>query len=264
MATQGEYAAQPLRIGWREMALVAICFAMLAAFLSRAPIAQDLAYHNFADRRVICGIPNAFDVSSNLAFLVVGVLGVLFWRTRREQGLAISWLVLFAGTALVFVGSAYYHSAPSNATLLWDRLPMTIAFMGLFVGFVAEHIGPRLERYLLVPAVLVGIASAVWWHYTDDLRFYAWVQFTPLLCIPFVLAVFPARYTHRVWLLYALGLYLVAKLAELWDWQIYSLTGNLFSGHTLKHLLAAGGVLMILVMLRRRVPCPPPIALRTA
>ena len=254
MATPRELVAGPLRLGWREISLVAICAAMLALILSRAPIAQDLAYHNFADRRTICGVPNAFDVSSNLAFLIVGVLGVLFWRARRGEGLLVSWLVLFAGTALVFFGSGYYHWAPSNATLLWDRLPMTIAFMGLFVGFVAEHVGPRLERYLLVPAVLVGIASAVWWHYTDDLRWYAWVQFTPLVCIPFVLAVFPGRYTHRAWLLYALGLYLVAKLAELWDWQIYSLTGNLFSGHTLKHLLAAGGVLMILGMLKRRAP----------
>jgi hypothetical protein len=244
-----------MRFGWREISLVAICVALLALVFSRPPIAQDLAYHNFADRRIFCGIPNMLDVSSNIAFLIVGVLGVLFWR--RAQGLAVSWLVLFGGTALVFLGSGYYHWGPSNATLLWDRLPMTIAFMGLFAAFISEHIGPRLERYLLVPAVAVGIASAVWWHFTDDLRWYAWVQFTPLACIPFVLAVFPARYTHRMYLLYALGLYVVAKFAELWDREIYSLTGNLFSGHTLKHLLAAGGVLVILVMLKRRAPVAP-------
>ena len=252
MATPGELVAGPLRLGWREISLAAICVAMLGAFLLQAPIAQDLAYHNFADRRVICGIPNMLDVSSNLAFLIVGAVGIFFWKARRAEGLAVSWLVLFAGTALVFFGSAYYHSAPSNATLLWDRLPMTIAFMGLFVALVAEHAGPRLERYLLVPAVAVGAASAVWWHFTDDLRWYAWVQFTPLVCIPFVLAVFPARYTHRADYLYALGLYALAKVAEFFDWQIYALTGSFFSGHTLKHLLAACGVLMILVMLKRR------------
>ena len=244
MATPKELVVEPLRVGWREIALVAICVALLAAVFSRAPIAQDLAYHNFADRRTFCGIPNMLDVASNLAFLIVGVLGVLFWR--RAQGLAVSWLVLFAGTALVFFGSGYYHWGPSNATLLWDRLPMTIAFMGLFAAFISEHIGPRVERYLLVPAVAVGIASAVWWHLTDDLRWYAWVQFTPLVCIPFVLAVFPARYTHRMYLLYALGLYVVAKFAELWDREIYALTGNLFSGHTLKHLFAAAACFMIL------------------
>jgi hypothetical protein len=196
------------------------------------------------------------DVASNIAFLIVGVAGVLFW-SARQQGLAISWLVLFAGTALVFFGSGYYHWTPGNATLLWDRLPMTIAFMGLFVAFISEHVGARLERYLLVPAIAVGVASAVWWHFTDDLRWYVWVQFTPLVCIPFVLAVFAGRYTHRVYLLCALGLYVLAKFAELWDREIYSLTGNLFSGHTLKHLLAAGGVLMILIMLKRRSAVAP-------
>jgi len=256
MAVPKDLVVEPLRFGWREISLVAICVALLAAVFSRAPIAQDLAYHNFADRRTFCGIPNMLDVASNIAFLIVGIAGVLFWR--RAQGLAVSWLVLFAGTALVFFGSGYYHWGPSNATLLWDRLPMTIAFMGLFAAFISEHIGPRLERYLLVPAVAVGIASAVWWHFTDDLRWYAWVQFTPLACIPFVLAVFPARYTHRMYLLYALGLYVVAKFAELWDREIYALTGNLFSGHTLKHLLAAGGVLMILMMLKRRSAVAPP------
>ena len=250
MAMSKDLAAEPLRLGSREISLAGICLAMLVLFLSRAPIAQDPAYHLFADRRTICGIPNMLDVASNIAFLIVGAAGILFWRAR--DGLAVSWLVLFAGTALVFFGSAYYHWAPTNATLLWDRLPMTIAFMGLFVALVSEHAGARLERYLLVPAVAVGVASAVWWHVTDDLRWYLWVQFTPLVCIPFVLAVFPARYTHRTDFLYALGFYVLAKFAERWDRDIYSLTGNFFSGQTLKHRLAACGVLMILVMLKRR------------
>jgi ceramidase len=257
MAISKDLAIEPLRFGWREISLVAICLAMLALFLSRAPIPQDPAYHNFADRRIFCGIPNMFDVTSNLAFLVVGAAGVLLWRARRSAGFSVSWLVLFAGTALVFFGSAYYHWGPNNATLLWDRLPMTIGFMGLFVALISEHAGPRLERYLPVPAVAVGIASAVWWHFTDDLRWYLWVQFAPLVCIPFVLAVFPARYTHRAYFLYALGLYVLAKLAEIWDREIYALTGNLFSGHTLKHLLAAGGVLAIVVMLKKRAAVAP-------
>ena len=252
MATSKDLAVERLRFGWREISLVAICLAMAALFLARAPIPQDPEYHNFADRRTICGIQNLFDVGSNIAFLIVGVAGVLFWRTRRPDGAAVSWLVLFAGTALVFLGSAYYHRAPSNGTLLWDRLPMTIAFMGLFVALISEHAGAQLERYVLVPAVTVGLASAVWWHYTDDLRWYLWVQFTPLVCIPFLLAAYPGRYAHRMYLLWALVLYVLAKFAELWDRQIYALTGNAFSGHTLKHLLAAGGVLMILVMLKRR------------
>jgi hypothetical protein len=252
-----DLAVEPLRFGWREISLVAICLVMLAAILSRPPIAQVLEYHKFVDHRTFFGIPNTLDVSSNLAFLIVGIAGVLFWRARRADGVPVSWLVLFAGTALVFFGSAYYHWAPYNATLLWDRLPMTIGFMGLFVALVSEHAGPRLERYLLVPAVATGLASAVWWHLVDDLRWYLWVQFTPLVCIPFLLAAYPGRYTHRIYLLYALGLYVLAKFAEIWDREIYALTGNLFSGHTLKHFLAAGGVLVILLMLKRRAAIAP-------
>src|SRR5262245_28819110 len=121
MAMSKDLAVEPLRFGWREISLVGICLAMLALFFSRAPIAVDPIYHNFADRRTFCGVPNMFDVGSNIAFLIVGVAGVLFWRARRSDGFSVSWLVLFAGTALVFFGSGYYHWGPNNSTLLWDR-----------------------------------------------------------------------------------------------------------------------------------------------
>jgi hypothetical protein len=234
---------------WREVALGLVCLVMLAGFLLQAPMAQSLEYHEFADDRVLFGIPNLQDVASNIPFFVVGVAGVLLCLRRR---LALSWLVLFAATALVCFGSGYYHLTPRNDTLLWDRLPMTVAFMALFVGLVSEHIGARAERYLLAPAVMTGLASALWWHFTDDLRFYFWVQYTPLVCIPLVLALFPGRYTHRGYLFYGLGLYVLAKVTEAWDHEIFSLTGNLVSGHTLKHVLAAGAVLSVLLMLAMR------------
>jgi hypothetical protein len=37
--------------------------------------------------------------------------------------------VLFAGVTLSSLGSSYFHLAPDNARLMWDRLPMTIAFI---------------------------------------------------------------------------------------------------------------------------------------
>jgi ceramidase len=234
---------------WREAALVLVCVVMLAGFLLQAPMAQSLAYHKFADGRELAGVPNLLDVASNVPFLLIGVAGVLFCLRRR---LALSWLVLFAATSLVCLGSGYYHLTPRNDTLLWDRLPMTVAFMALFVGLISEHMGARVERYLLAPAVATGLASALWWHFTDDLRFYFWVQYTPLVCIPFVLALFPGRHTHRGYLFYALGLYVLAKLTEAWDREIFALTANLVSGHTLKHVLAAGAVLSLLAMLQAR------------
>ena len=94
--------------------------------------------------------------------------------------------------------------------------------------------------------------SVLWWRWSGDLRLYLLVQFVPLLCIPFVLALFPARYTHRRFMLYGIGLYGLAKAAEMADKGIFTLTSHVVSGHTLKHLLAAGAILALYVMLRRR------------
>ena len=105
-------------------------------------------------------------------------------------------------------------------------------------------------------ALGVGLASVLWWRYSGDLRFYYWVQAAPLVCLPFVMLMFRGMYTHRRYLLYGLALYVLAKLAEVWDLDIYALTSGIVSGHTLKHLLAAGAVLCVYLMLRRRSPAP--------
>jgi hypothetical protein len=231
-------AAGPRR-HWREGALVLALLAVLAACMSRPRMAQDPAYHEFADQRQLLGLPHLLDVASNLPFLVIGVLGLLLCRASGRAPRARAWTAVFAGTALVSAGSAYYHWAPDDARLVWDRLPMTLGFMGLFVALVAEHLGEQVERRLLLPALLTGLASVLWWRWSGDLRFYFWVQFAPLVCVPLVLLLYPGRYTHRAYLLHALGFYVLAKLAEAADRSIFELTARTVSGHTLKHLLAA-------------------------
>jgi len=235
----------------REILLGAIAGATLALALAVGPIPQDPAYHQFADRRALGGLPNAADLLTNLAFLPVGLAGLVFCLRHRFAGRA-AWLVMFSGVSLVSLGSAWYHRAPDNGTLVWDRLPMTLAFMGLFVAVLREYVSVRLER-LLVPACLLGLASVVWWHLTDDLRLYAWVQFFPLLALIVFVAL--ARRGHRGEraLALALGLYLLAKFAELNDLSIFRFTGERLSGHSLKHLLAAGACLVIYRRLVRRV-----------
>ncbi len=221
-----------------------------------APIPQDRGYHVFADARTCLGIANFGNVASNLLFLVAGVVGALqCWRSR--SGVWRSWLVFFAGVALVFFGSAYYHGAPDDATLVWDRLPMTAAFMGLFAALVGEHLGLRFEMRLLATALAIGIFSVFWWQHSGDLRIYIWVQGAPLLAIPCVIAMFPGRYTHRHYLLYGAGLYVLAKIAEVLDFQIYSASGGAISGHALKHLLAAVAVLCVWQMLKNRQSLTP-------
>jgi hypothetical protein len=237
---------------WREGALVLLLLALFAGVMALEPIAQNPAYHDFADQRFLLGVPNLLDVASNIAFLIVGALGIALCAGQRRPPRVASWMVFFVCTVLTGFGSAYYHWAPSNATLIWDRLPLSLAVMALFVALAVEHIGERLEPFLLAPALAVGAMSVLWWHWSGDLRPYLWAQFAPLLCIPFVLAMFPARHSHRRFLLYGLGLYGLAKVAEMKDMEIFTLTSHVVSGHTLKHLLAAGAIFALLVMLRRR------------
>lgn len=221
-----------------------------------APILQDRGYHVFADGRSCLGIANFGNVASNLLFLLAGIVGALHaWHSR--SGAWRSWLVFFSGVALVFFGSAYYHGAPDDDTLVWDRLPMTIAFMGLFAALVSEHLGARLELRLLAAALAVGIFSVFWWQYSGDLRIYIWVQGAPLLAIPYVIAAFPGRYDRRHYLLYGAVLYVLAKMAELLDFQIYSASAGAISGHSLKHLLAAAAVLCVWQMLKKRQSLTP-------
>ncbi len=233
---------------WREYLLFAIVVFSFAAIFFIPKFGQDPAYHDFADKRAWLGIPNFGDVMSNIPFVIVGLLGLSICLKRRS---AIEWTVMFVGITLVSVGSAYYHWSPNNATLVWDRLPMTIGFMSLLVALLVEHIGPGFHR-LLIPALLAGITSVFYWFYFDDLRFYAWIQALPLLVIAVLLALLPGRYTHRWLLLGALAFYIAAKLTETYDAKVFALTGSMISGHTIKHLLSAVGIAAIWWMLRVR------------
>jgi hypothetical protein len=242
----------PVTMRSREWGLAAVALAPLALLLIRPPIPQELKYHELADTRTWFGIPNFPDVASNLPFLAIGAAGVLLCSGGKATGASRSWTVFFLGVALTFLGSACYHWHPDNATLVWDRLPITISFMGLFAGMVCEHVKGLSERQLLLPAVAIGIASVAWWAWTDDLRVYIWVQAAPLVCIVYILIVYPAKYTHRRYLAYALACYALAKAAEFQDGAIYAITSRALSGHTLKHLLAAVGTGLIYLMLSRR------------
>ena len=236
----------------RELLLTVIVVGSLALMLFRPPFGQNPQYHNFADRRAFFGIPNFLDVASNLPFFIVGIVGLAICLRHRLGKMRNAWIVLFAGITLVSVGSAFYHLHPNNETLVWDRLPMTIGFMGLFVAVSGEYISPRLGVLLLGPALLLGFASVVYWHWSDDLRLYVWVQLVSLLMIPVVMVLYRTGYSHQWMLLMALGWYALAKISEVFDVEIFGLSGGLVSGHTIKHLLSALGCLTIVWMLQRR------------
>ena len=238
--------------------------AVLAALLAR-PIPQDPAYHRLADGRAWLGVPNALNVLSNAAFILVGSLGLRSVLGARSSGAAFReprerwpYRVFFGALLLTGFGSAYHHWAPGNERLLWDRLPLAITLMGLLDATIAERIGVRPALRLLGPLVALAGASVVYWHLTEvrgagDLRPYALVQFYPIVAVPLMLWLLPPRYTRGGDLLAAAATYALAKLPEIGDAWIFSLT-HAVSGHTLKHLLSALAGYWVLHMLRHRRP----------
>ncbi len=242
------------RPGWREAALLLLVSGPLLylLFLYGKSIPQDPGFHLFADIRTCLGLQNFGNVASNLLFLAVGAIGMSWCLRNAGMTARRSWFVFFLGVALVFFGSGYYHYKPNDDSLVWDRLPMTIAFMGLFSALLSEHLSDKHELAMLVSALVIGIGSVVLWKYTNDLRVYVWVQATPLLVIPYLIAVYPGRYTHRHYLLYGVGFYGLALVAQYLDYGIYNASGTAISGHSLKHLVAAAAPFCVYLMLKRR------------
>jgi hypothetical protein len=245
----------------RLIILVAVTLGLSIATALVPRIAQDPAYHQFADQRVIFGIPHFFDVASNLPFLLVGAWGLWLALGDSPQAFPQSserwfYVILFTGVLLTGFGSAYYHWNPNNQTLVWDRLPMTVGFMGLFAATVSERVNRGLGIGLLAPLILLGVASVAYWNRTEiagagDLRPYVLVQFGSLLLLILMFVLFPARYTGGKYVIYAFGFYVLAKIFELLDAPIYRGLGIL-SGHTLKHLAAAVAVAWLGWMLKTR------------
>lgn len=251
----------------RRLAIVGgVAVLAIAATMVLPPIAQDPAYHGFADTRRIAGVPNFWNVVSNVAFAIVGV-GGLVWlvrhgRARVDRPLTERWelvtaWVFSAGVALIGVGSAYYHLAPDNERLVWDRLPMTLVFMSLFALVVGDRVSGPAGRWLLGPLLGAGLASVLVWRASEragngDLRFYALVQFLPMLLVPLLLLLLPGRFTGAGWLWTALALNALGKVTELADAGVLALTG--ISGHTWKHALMAVATALVLRMLAIRRP----------
>jgi len=120
---------------------------------------------------------------------------------------------------------------------------MTIGFAGLFSIIVGEFISVRAARRILVPLLAVGIASVVYWAFTEargsgDLRPYAVVQFLPMLLIPVILLAYTPSIGSAKFYWLMLVFYVLAKLFEHFDATIFA-AGQLVSGHTLKHLSAS-------------------------
>jgi hypothetical protein len=242
------------RFGPRVWLFAAVAVGGTIAAYLLPPLRQPQSYHQFADGRTLAGIPNCLNVASNAGFLVVGWLGL--WRLAGsdrfiEPRERTAYVVFFLGVCATCFGSSYYHWAPRDATLAWDRLPMTLAFMSLLSAMIAERISVTAGARLLWPLVAAGAASVGWWRWTGNLWPYMAAQYFSIFLIGWLVLVFPARYTRSTDLLVVTGIYALAKVAEGLDGWIYARTGWI-SGHTLKHLIAAAAVYWLLRMLTKR------------
>jgi hypothetical protein len=233
---------------------VLLCIVVMSLFgvFLLQPIHQDPDYHSFADTRLFFGIPNFLNVVSNLPFLFAGGSGLVKCLKNPSLPYRLEWSAAFIGIALVAAGSAYYHWSPNSNTLVWDRLPMTFGFMALLSAILAEYVSASIGRSVLLPSLFIGAFSVGYWHISDDLRLYVWVQFMPLIVVSAVLIMYRSKYSHQRLLLIALAFYILAKVAEELDAEIFKIFASTISGHTIKHLCAAAACYCLAVMVGNR------------
>jgi hypothetical protein len=234
------------------IAFVALCV-LGAALLPAMP--QPSEYHQFADRRPGFGVANFLDVVSNIGFLAAGIAGlaVVIRDKTRFEAPAERWPygVFFMGLVLTAAGSAYY--APTNESLFWDRLPMTIVFTSLVAAQVVDRISVRAGLALLLPLLVLGVGTVVYWIETEragagNLMPYAVLQGSSVALLLLVAWLRPSRYTRGNDIYWVFGAYAIAKVLEVFDREIFAV-GNFVSGHSLKHLAAAVAGLVICRML---------------
>ncbi|MDP1978746.1 hypothetical protein [Undibacterium sp.] len=236
-----------MKTGLHLKALLPTLISVLVALalLLHGPVEQLAHYHEFADQSEWSGIPHAIDVLTNIGFALVAVLGSWFLLEKYRQGdtgVAFPAYCIFTlSLAATAVGSSYYHLAPDDARLFWDRLPIAFACCSLLAAVRAASLPGMDARKAFMELVLLLIAaltSVIWWQQTGDLRPYLLIQGLTLVLIPLWQWIWKAGLADRLTFGTAMLLYVAAKMTEMLDGQIL-LQLHVISGHSIKHLLAA-------------------------
>lgn len=230
-------SASPLE----KLSFALVCLCLIAVGLQPLMF-QDSAYHAFADHRALFGVHNALDVLSNLAFLIPGLWG-LSLAHRAPEPLRGSLHLTATGLVLTALGSALYHSAPNDFSLLWDRLPMVLTFAGVIGAMAYQYLGAEAVYRWQNAWLYLGVVSLAVWANTGDLRLYVVVQAGGFLVGLLWLVwgyISGARKTAGLWLPWAVvwAGYACAKLAEHLDDWVWTETSHAVGGHLFKHVFA--------------------------
>jgi hypothetical protein len=226
-----------------EMRLLTACLALGLLACLAPPLAQAQHYHAFADQRSWLGVPFAMDVLSNLAFAAFGLAGLSrLWRLPAptpgdaQRPLAA---LFFGGLLLTAVCSAWYHWQPDDAGLAVDRCGMVLAFAGLLGLAAAGSISDRAGVLLALGLLVLGPLSVWAWSVSGNVLPWGVLQFggMALLLVLAWLKPLPGALAVR-WGVVIL-IYVAAKVLEQADQVLYALSGQLVSGHSLKHVVAA-------------------------
>lgn len=251
--------AQVRREVWLIIAAVLVVYGLLRLLLG--PLPQDPSYHLLADTRTFLGfIPRAGDVLTNLAILAAGLFGLAL-RDRitvaPEERTALN--LLIAATILTAFGSTYYHWAPSNATLVWDRLPLAIILISVLVLVMADRLHPLFARRGIWPLTALAVVSVIVWGVSEamgrgDLLLYLIVRIGAGVAIALLLILRRPRHTGTKWMVIAVLCEILMAALERLDHEIFHLTGGWISGHSLKHVMVGVALGFVFWWLRARNP----------
>jgi hypothetical protein len=223
---------------------LAALFVFIIVALFYGPISQPQEYHDFADDREILGVPNALDVMSNLAIIYPGVVGLAFIHESRNRSQV-------SGMILTFAGSVWFHLDPTDSTMLWDRLGMSVVIGSCISLLIHDMWDRNLAAKIHLPIIIASIVSVLWWPVFDDLRVYFIVKHHPFILFPIFLLCGRRIYDKVSGYYWGLSMFLLATIFEFADQQIFEITG-IISGHTLKHIAAGIGLWFLMVMIRDR------------
>ena len=233
-----------------------VAFAAVIALLIIGPIPQDQEYHQFADNRMFFGIPNFFNVITNLPFGVTGFLGLMELKNAQDKELKQIILFLFTGFLLLMAGSSYYHFSPNNNALIYDRIPISIIVTSFLSFIIYISINPSTVFKTLIILNIIGIGSVVYWATSEylgkgDLRWYAMVQFFPIIAIPLIFYLYRPFFNANKEVTFTLLLFTIAKIMEQYDKEVFKLSAGTISGHSLKHLFMSVAAYEIVRLIRK-------------